>query len=54
MHVQADIMMYSSCLNSTSHGGGGGDDDDNNENAKETQYTNKRCNKKSGLENVLP
>lgn len=52
MHVQADIMMYSSCLNSTSHGGD--DDDDNNENAKETQYTNKRCNKKSGLENVLP
>lgn len=47
MHVQADIMMYSSCLNSTSHGGGD-DDDDNNENAKETQYTNKRCNKKVG------
>lgn len=48
MHVQADIMMYSSCLNSTSHGGGDDDDDDNNENAKETQYTNKRCNKKVG------
>lgn len=45
MHVQADIMMYSSCLNSTSHGDGGGDDD---ENTKKTKYTNKRCNKKVG------
>lgn len=35
MHVQADIMMYSSSLNSTSHGGGGDDD----ENIKETKYT---------------
>lgn len=38
MHVQADIMMYSSSLNSTSHGGGGGGDDDD-ENTKETKYT---------------
>lgn len=45
MHVQADIMMCSSCPNSMSQGGSG-DDDDNDENAKETQYTKKRCNKK--------